>query len=123
MTVQLSTSSTPKISNGGNAGMNLITTSSGSSPCPDHIVIVGGGRWSRVFVDVLCGLVPPEVEISVHTRQGQKVMTEWVSARGLDKRIVISSDPPNDAPAGTCAAIVVNAAKDHVDAAARMIDA
>lgn len=85
----------------------------GFSPCPDSIAIIGGGRWARVLTEVLCGLVPPSVGISVHSLHNAGSMSSWVSERGFAQRIQVSSDWPQLSSAGSRAVIVANAARDH----------
>lgn len=81
--------------------------------CPDRIAVIGGGRWARVLVDVLCGLVPPSVAISVHSRRNTGSMVAWAEARGLSNRVWVSSVWPPSLPVGSGAVIVANAARDH----------
>jgi predicted dehydrogenase len=82
-------------------------------PCPDHVAVIGGGRWARVLTEVLCGLVPPFVRISVHSPHNAKAMSAWVSERGLEQRIYVSSGLPDLSSGTSNAVIVANAARDH----------
>lgn len=84
-----------------------------SGPWPEGIAIVGGGRWARVLTQVLCGLVPPSIRISVHSPHNAESMSGWVSARGLDDRIDVWSEWPKLLSARSTAVIVANAARDH----------
>ena len=81
--------------------------------CPDNVAVIGGGRWSRVLTEVLCGLVPPFVRISVHSPRNAEAMSVWVSERGLEQRIHVSSGLPNFSSGSSNAMIVANAACDH----------
>lgn len=81
--------------------------------CPEHIALIGGGRWARVLLEVLCSLVPISVKISAHSPRNVDAMSQWVSARGLDRRIHVCSDYPKVVPEKTGAVIVANAAHDH----------
>ncbi len=81
--------------------------------CPDNIAVIGGGRWSRVLTEVLCGLVPPFVRISVHSPRNAEAMSVWVSERGLEQRVHVSSALPNFFSESSNAMIVANAACDH----------
>lgn len=81
--------------------------------CPDNVAVIGGGRWSRVFTEVLCGLVPSFVRISVHSPRNAEAMSVWVSERRLDQRIHVSSGLPNFSSGPSNAMIVANAACDH----------
>jgi hypothetical protein len=81
--------------------------------CPDNIGIVGGGRWARVIVSVLCELVSPEVKISMHFKHNMDSMLAWIKKQGLADRIQLSSTWPQFSSAHSSAIIVANAARDH----------
>lgn len=81
--------------------------------CPEHVAVVGGGRWARVLLEVLCSLVPPSVRISAHSPHNAQAMLAWASARGLEHRIQVSSDYPQAIAGKSGAVIVANAARDH----------
>lgn len=91
----------------------MIDNEEGFIPCPDSIAVIGGGRWSRVLTEVVCGLVPPSVEISVHSLHNAKPMSAWVLARGFGQRVQVSSEWPRFASSRSSAVIVVNAARGH----------
>lgn len=80
--------------------------------CPDSIAVIGGGRWARVLTEVLCGLVPSSVGISVHSPRNAGAMASWACERGWGDRIHVFSDLPQFV-SGSSAVIVVNAARDH----------
>lgn len=81
--------------------------------CPEYVAVVGGGRWARVLLEVLCSLVPPSVRISAHSPHNAGAMLAWVSARGLEHRIQVFSDYPKAVAGKSGAVIVANAACDH----------
>lgn len=81
--------------------------------CPDHIAVIGGGRWARVLLEVLCGLVPSSVKISAHSLHNAPAMLIWARELGLDNRIQVSDDYPKAQAGESCAVIVANAARDH----------
>lgn len=83
---------------------------------PGNIVIVGGGRWARVLTDVLCGLVPSSVAISVHSRHNIASMGAWAKDRGLEGRIQLSAAWPPSFSGSSNAVVVANAARDHAAA-------
>src|SRR5688572_14923711 len=85
--------------------------------CPDHVAVIGGGRWARVMIDVLYDLLPPSVGVSVHSLHNANSMSTWVSARGWERRIDVSSALPQFDSARSHAVIVVTAARDHEAAA------
>lgn len=81
--------------------------------CPSYIVVIGGGRWSRVFLDVLCTLVPTVVKVLVYSPRNAIGMQAWISARGLKDRVCASSDLPEISSDASTAVIVANAVHDH----------
>jgi hypothetical protein len=81
--------------------------------CPDNIAIIGGGRWARVIVSVLCELVSSEVNISMHFRHNMDSMLAWIKKQGLTDRIQLSSAWPQFSSVHSSAIIVANAARDH----------
>jgi predicted dehydrogenase len=93
--------------------MPSIETGEGGAPCPADIAIIGGGRWARVLVDVLCGLIPPSVRVSVHSARGVAAMGEWARGRGLSPRLTVSAEWPDAGALAGGAVIVANAARDH----------
>lgn len=80
---------------------------------PDNIIVIGGGRWSRVFIGILCDLVHPSVRISVHSKHCVKSMLDWAVSKGIENRIYFSTELPNCNSMESNAIIVVNAARDH----------
>lgn len=80
---------------------------------PSSVAVIGGGRWARVLADMLCGLVPPCVKVSVHSPSNAKAMSAWVSERGLKDRIRVASGLPEFSSGTSNAVIVANAARDH----------
>lgn len=91
----------------------MIDNGEGFAPCPDTIAVIGGGRWARVLTEVLCGLVPPSVRISVHSLHNADSMSAWVSERGFRQRVHVSPVWPQLLSVKSSAVIVANAARDH----------
>lgn len=83
------------------------------TPCPNHVTVIGGGRWARVLTTVLCDLVPPSVKISVHSFHNADAISTWVLERKLADRVHVSSDWPQILSKSSSAIIVANAARDH----------
>lgn len=81
--------------------------------CPERVAVIGGGRWARVLLEVLCGLVPPSVKISAHSPRNAQAMSAWASAQNLEHRIQVFSDYPRAVAGESGAVIVANAARDH----------
>ncbi len=84
-----------------------------------HVAIVGGGRWARVIASVLTESVSGEHTVSLHTRRGFEACVAWAGARG-DPRLRVERDWPIDRPD---AVVVANAARDHLAAAERAVEA
>lgn len=93
--------------------MMLVNSEQCSYAYPDNVAVIGGGRWARVLTEVLCDLVPVGVKLSVHSPRNSKSMMTWVSERGLEKRISVSSSLPRFPSDASNAIIVANAARDH----------
>jgi predicted dehydrogenase len=87
-------------------------------PFPAAVAVVGGGRWARVLLDVLAGLLPPSVPLSVHSRSNAAGMREWAAAKGLQGRVTVGSGAPEAA-----AVLVANLARDHEAAAVAALKA
>ncbi|MDA2928581.1 Gfo/Idh/MocA family oxidoreductase [Acidobacteria bacterium AH-259-O06] len=94
----------------------MVDSEKGFAPCPDSIAVIGGGRWARVLTEVLCGLVPPSVGISVHSLHNAESVSTWASARGFGQRIRVLSELPQPPSLRSSAVIVANAARDHESA-------
>jgi predicted dehydrogenase len=80
---------------------------------PDNIYIIGGGRWAKVYIDVLYELVSPAVNISIHSLHNFEQMLSWVKGRNYRQCIEVSSKLPIFNFSASNAVIVVNAARDH----------
>ncbi len=81
---------------------------------PDHIIIIGSGRWARVIIKELCNKVPLSVKLYIHSRHHAESINLWLKELSTNRKFCISSGwPPPSLPQGKIAAIIVNAAKDH----------
>ncbi len=80
---------------------------------PDYVAVIGGGRWARILIEVICNLTPMSVKISVHSPRNFTAMGDWVVAQGFENRIRVYSDYPKSITGKTGAIIVANAAHDH----------
>ncbi len=78
-----------------------------------NINIIGGGRWARVILEVLCRIVDKSVKISIYSKNNSIGMSDWVSSKKIGNNIQIFKDLPNKFSSDTNAVIVVNAARDH----------
>ena len=79
----------------------------------DRIAVIGGGRWSRVLLQVLYEIVPSSVEISSHSKHNVIGMKKWAHKNGLINRIKIFKNYPKISQGKSCAIIVANATQDH----------
>ena len=91
----------------------VVNRNMGKAPWPMHVVVIGGGRWSRVLVQVLCEIVPATTSISMHSSRGAGANNSWLIEQGLIDRVRVSSDPPELKGESSTAVIVANAAQDH----------
>ncbi|EMN01254.1 oxidoreductase, NAD-binding domain protein [Leptospira noguchii str. 1993005606] len=83
---------------------------------PKRIALIGGGRWARVLTEVLSDLVPPSVEIVIHSIHNSKFISSWVSQIDAGKRIQVASNWPKLEKGHSTVVIIANAAKDHAKA-------
>lgn len=83
------------------------------SPCPKHIILFGGGRWARVWLETLNILVSSFVRISVISPHNAKGMFAWVLARKLEDRIQVFDIFPKVNTDEFSVALVANSACDH----------
>jgi predicted dehydrogenase len=90
---------------------------------PERVAVIGGGRWARQLTGVLCGLTPPTVRVSVHSRHNAESMSVWVKLQGVEKRVEVSPEWPRLVHARSTAVIVANAARDHESAAESALSA
>lgn len=90
---------------------------------PDNIAVIGGGRWARVLAEVLCDIVPSDISITIHTFHNISPMMEWLSERGLERRIKVLQEWPEFNLDISNVVIIVNAARDHEAAIIKMFNA
>jgi hypothetical protein len=74
---------------------------------------MGGGRWARVYVDVLLELLPPSTTIVIYSPRNCRTMADWIRGRGVGERVIAVSSLPVFPERELKAVIVVNAANDH----------
>lgn len=80
---------------------------------PDHLVIIGGGRWARVYIETIIKIVPSDTLISIYSEKNVKGMNAWAKKLCLQNRIRISNKLPYFKKNKNNAVIISNAAKDH----------
>jgi len=74
---------------------------------------MGGGRWARVYVDVLLQLLPVTSKVLVYSPRNGKLMDSWIQERGVGERVNVFSSLPVLPASESRAVIVVNTAVDH----------
>ena len=82
----------------------------------DNVVIIGGGRWARVIIEVLCDILNPSSNILIYSPHNHLLMNEWIIENKGEKRIKILRRFPNSFPTPQ-KVIIVNAAIDHYKSA------
>ena len=80
---------------------------------PDHLVIIGGGRWARVYIETVIKMLPSDTLISIHSEKNVKGMNVWAEKSCLQNRLKISNKLPDLKKNKNNAVIISNAAKDH----------
>ena len=80
---------------------------------PDHLVIIGGGRWARVYIETIIKILPSDTLISIHSEKNVKGMNAWAKKLCLQNRIRISNKLPYFKKNKNNVVIISNAAKDH----------
>ena len=103
--------------------MNETGARDGCSLYPDRVSVIGAGRWARVMIETLCGILPVSIEISVHSPGNAMKMSDWVMEQGLNGRVHVFSEWPQYTSTKSSAAIVVNAASDHERTVEAMLSA
>ncbi|OOG44667.1 hypothetical protein B0B52_06010 [Polaromonas sp. A23] len=75
--------------------------------------MMGGGRWARVYVEVLLQLLPVSSKVFVYSPRSGQLMDSWIQKRGVGERVNAFSSLPVLPASESRAVIVVNAAVDH----------
>ena len=83
------------------------------NPYPKHIAIIGGGRWARVIIEVLCEIVPDKTIIYIYSLSNWHGMSKWAKVKNFKQNIKVLKKISNVKGDKIEAAIVVNSAKDH----------
>jgi predicted dehydrogenase len=80
---------------------------------PCNVVIMGGGRWARVYIDVMLELLPLSCRVFVYSPRNYDAMVDWIAGRGIGKQVSAISSLPVLPARATNFVVVVNAAADH----------
>lgn len=92
-------------------------------PYLPRVAVIGGGRWARVILDVLDKFLPENILVSAHSVRGADDLDKWAANCTVRRRLVISSQWPDLNASRDCAVIIVNAVRDHAEAAMRALTA
>lgn len=93
---------------------------------PARLVVVGGGRWGRTWVNVADAALPPQSGILLLAQHSRAGAAKWLAARRSEQRRDIrlaASLEQVTAIAPGAPFIVANAAQDHAGVAARALAA
>jgi len=88
----------------------------------DNVVIIGGGRWARVIIEVLCDVLNSSANILIYSPHNHLLMNEWIIENKAEKRIKIIRRFPNSFPTPQTV-IIANTAIDHYKSALMAIRA
>lgn len=82
------------------------------------ISVVGGGRWARILVSTTCNLVSAETEVSIYSKSNAPGMRAWAKQQNFLQRVSVYVGYDDSVKPAPRAAIIANAARDHMQATA-----
>ena len=85
----------------------------GNNSYPKYIAIIGGGRWARVIIEVLCEIVSKKTTLYIYSLHNANGMTKWLEFKNFQQNIKVVKTISNIENTKLEGAIVVNSAKDH----------
>lgn len=77
------------------------------------ILIIGGGRWARVIIEVILQLLPANSKLLIFSPKNFQGMLDWTVEKKIDSRTEIINNLNKLEIKKIEAVIVVNAASDH----------
>ena len=80
------------------------------------VLVLGGGRWARVIVDVLLTIVSDDTSVQMASPSGAGDLAQWLEATGRKDRVMLVERDEVDPPPGS-AVLVANAAESHLESA------
>ncbi|MGQ0675223.1 MAG: Gfo/Idh/MocA family oxidoreductase [Rhodospirillales bacterium] len=93
---------------------------------PQRCVIVGGGRWARVVIRELLGVLPPATAVAIVSPSAADAMGDWVAiddaTRRYAGRIEVRRDLPGGVEGDADIAVVVNRPAQHHAVAAALLE-
>lgn len=88
----------------------------------DNVYVIGGGRWARVLIDVLCEILPSCVKMYVCTLSNAADMKIWAAEKTNQSHIEVIEELPKFEFRERNIVIVANAARDHFKTAEWVIN-
>lgn len=85
-------------------------------------LVIGGGRWARVILSELDGVLAPDTAVTVVNPHASSLMVDWIETRTFARRVEVRADLPAAACAeGNAIAIIANRPAQHVASATETI--
>lgn len=78
-----------------------------------NVLIMGGGRWARVIIQVILDLLPVTSKVLIFSLKNSQSMSEWTVDRKMEARTQVVNDLAKVESKNIKAVIVANAASDH----------
>ena len=96
------------------------------TPPPERCVVAGGGRWARVVLRELLGVLPPTTAIVVASPSAAEIMRDFVAEDGAVRphagRIEVRHDLPGGTAGAGDVAVVVRKPAQHYETAALLLE-
>ena len=80
------------------------------------VVVVGGGRWARVYITVLLKILPAHTRLLVYSPRNSQFVSNWIKRKCIEHRVAVSISLPVVHQRENAVVIVANAAADHFSA-------
>jgi predicted dehydrogenase len=97
-----------------------------TTPPPERCVVAGGGRWARVVLRELLGVLPPTTAIVVASPSAAEIMRDFVArddaVRPHAGRIEVRRELPEAAAGSGDVAVVVKKPAQHYETAATLLE-
>ena len=81
--------------------------------CKKNILVIGGGRWARVIIEVILQIHSYSSQIWVYSPKNYKAMLQWTLDNNFDSRVFIIRELFNINTKDILSVIIVNSARDH----------
>lgn len=80
------------------------------------ILFFGSGRWAKILLQATLSILDDNTPIVIVTARNSNGITHWLHDQGLTDRVTVVAKP-SEWKTSVKAAVIVNAANDHYDAA------